>query len=133
MAAAPSTSLAQQPRNEAAAASSIPGPVAPELLHGAPRGKMDTEASQDVVPDQATETSSTPAETAQREDTVVSKDDDQSNAMDVVTGSAKRALEDPPSGRGEAQLRRVEREWCGKVGRFKTQSAPLTRNKEQMQ
>ncbi|KAM7295961.1 uncharacterized protein ISCGN_021176 [Ixodes scapularis] len=133
MAAAPSTSLAQQPRNEAGAASSIPGPVAPELPHGAPREKVDTEASQDVVPEQATETSSTPAGPAQREDTVVSKDDDQNNDMDVVTGCAKRVLEDPPSGRGEAQLRRLEREWCGKVGRFKTQSVPLTRNKEQKQ
>ncbi|CAN7981706.1 unnamed protein product [Ixodes pacificus] len=108
MAAAPSTSLAQQPRNEAAAVSSIPGPMAPKPPHEAPRGKMDTEVSQDVVPDQATETSSPPAGPAQREDTVVSKEDDQSNAMDVVPGSAKRALEDPLSGRGEAQLRRLE-------------------------
>ncbi|CAN7942303.1 unnamed protein product [Ixodes pacificus] len=117
MAAVPSSSLAQQPRSEAAAASQggrgrhrAKFLVAPETSHGPPIGKMATKASQDVVPDQAAETSSTPAGPARREDTVASKDGDQRNAMDVVTGSVKRALEDPPSGGGEAGLRHLERE-----------------------
>ncbi|CAN7979957.1 unnamed protein product [Ixodes pacificus] len=107
MTAAPSTSLAQKTRSEAAAACAVPGPVALEPSHRAPIGKMATEVSKDVVHNQ-------------RGDTVVSRDVDHSNAMDVETGSAKRALEDPPPGTGKARLRRLEREGCGKIEHFKT-------------
>ncbi|EEC15576.1 hypothetical protein IscW_ISCW010437 [Ixodes scapularis] len=120
MAAAPSTSLAQKTRSEAAAACAVPGPVALEPSHRAPIGKMATEVSKDVVHNKATETPSAPAGPAQREDTVVSRDVDHSNAMYVETGSAKRALEDPPPGARKTPLRRLECEWCGKIEHFKT-------------
>ncbi|CAN7951337.1 unnamed protein product, partial [Ixodes pacificus] len=118
MTVAPSTSLAQKTRSKAAAACAVPGPVALEPSHRAPIGKMAKEVSKDVVHNQATETPSALAGPAQRGDTVVSRDVDHSNAMDVDTGSAKRALEDPPPGTGKARLRRLEREGCGKIEHF---------------
>ncbi|EEC07927.1 hypothetical protein IscW_ISCW006316 [Ixodes scapularis] len=133
MAAAPSSSLAQEPRNEVAAASSIPRPMAQEASHGAPIKKMATEASQDGVPDQATETSSTrrdprsertpwPPRTATTATPWTSR-------QGARIGRWRTQLQ---AGR-KARLRLLEREWCGKMGRFKTQSEPLTRNTEQMQ
>ncbi|CAN7998526.1 unnamed protein product [Ixodes hexagonus] len=135
MAAAPTTSPVQQAPvqqapNELATANAVSGDTATEPSHDAPKKKATSKVNQDAMPDQDREAPSTPAEATQQEDTVAAKDEEHSNVMDVQTGTAKRRLEDTASGAGESQLRRLEREWCGKVGRFKSQSAPQARNKE---
>ncbi|CAN7938956.1 unnamed protein product, partial [Ixodes hexagonus] len=116
--------------NELATAKAVSGDTATGPSHDAPTKKATSKVNQDAMADQDREAPGAPAEATQREDTVAAKDGDHSNVMDVETGTAKRRLDDTASGAGESQLRRLEREWCGKVGRFKSQPAAHARNKE---
>ncbi|KAM7300189.1 uncharacterized protein ISCGN_020753 [Ixodes scapularis] len=129
-AAAPATPIVPQGQPDSEEAKGGPSETETAASQTEPSPKTTPEGTSDASARDGMATPEAPVDAVQGREPAVAKGGDDDHVMVVETTTLKRRLDDAPSRGGEGQLRRLEREWCGKVGRFKSRPASPVRHKE---